>query len=147
LLDQLPSERRRDLHFIPLVTPGELPRKLTEFDIGLALEQHSPRNRDLTITNKILQYLNAGLAVVATDTTGQQEVMRAAPESGLSLQESATARNAELLDSLIGDRDRLRRCQLAARQAAASEFCWEKDTPRLLAAVERAVATAAPTVR
>ena len=71
LLSVLPETRRAEVAFIPLVTPEELPFKLTEFDLGLALEPHSPRNRDITITNKITQYMNAGLALIATDTAGK----------------------------------------------------------------------------
>jgi glycosyltransferase involved in cell wall biosynthesis len=140
LLEHLPAPRRGDVHFIPLVTPTELPLKLTEFDIGLALEPPWPRNRDVTISNKIFQYMNAGLALVTTDTAGQSEVMRAAPESGLLIQAHETTENARRLDALIGDRYRLRSCQNAARTAAASEFCWEKDSRTLLQAVERALA-------
>jgi glycosyltransferase involved in cell wall biosynthesis len=139
LLGRLPAARRGDLHFIRPVTPEELPSKLAEFDIGLALEPHRPVNRNLAITNKILQYLNAGLAVVATDTAGQKEVMDAAPDCGLLIAAHETTEYAARLDSLLGDRDRLRTAQLAARAAAEREFCWEKETPRLLAAVEQAL--------
>ncbi|MBP7483622.1 MAG: hypothetical protein KA788_13895, partial [Lacunisphaera sp.] len=63
LLARLPPARRGDLHFIPLVTPEQLPGKLAEFDLGLALEPRWPLNRNITVTNKILQYMNAGLAI------------------------------------------------------------------------------------
>jgi glycosyltransferase involved in cell wall biosynthesis len=139
LLGRLPPYRRGDLHFIPLVTPEQLPDKLAEFDIGLALEPRWPLNRNITITNKILQYLNAGLAVIATDTAGQQEVMRAAPECGLLVTAHETTECAERLDALLGDPTRLRAMQLAARAAAEREFCWERETPRLLDAVGRAL--------
>jgi glycosyltransferase involved in cell wall biosynthesis len=139
LLARLPAARRGDLHFIPLVTPEELPGKLAEFDIGLALEPRWPLNRNITITNKILQYMNAGLAVIATDTAGQQEVMAAAPDCGLLITAHETADYAGKLDQLIGDHTRLRAAQLAARAAAEREFCWERETPRLLAAVARAL--------
>ncbi|MBI2814100.1 MAG: glycosyltransferase [Opitutae bacterium] len=139
LLRRLPPARRGDLHFIPLVTPEQLPDKLAEFDIGLALEPRWPLNRNITITNKILQYLNAGLAVIATDTAGQQEVMAAAPDCGLLITAHETAEYAQKLDALLGDHDRLRAAQLAARAAAEREFCWERETPRLLAAVAAAL--------
>lgn len=140
LLDRLPAGRRGDLHFIPLVTPEQLPGRLAEFDIGLALEPRWPLNRNITITNKILQYMNAGLAVIATDTAGQQEVMAAAPECGLLIAAHETTEYAAKLDALIGDHARLRAAQLASRAAAEREFCWERETPRLLAAVARALA-------
>jgi len=144
LLGRLPAERRGDLRFVPLVTPEALPGRLAEFDLGLALEPHWPRNRDITITNKITQYLNAGLALIATDTAGQTEIMEAAPGSGLLVQAHETTQLAAQLDTLLGDRDRLRACQAAARAAAVSQFSWEHDAPRLLGAVERALATPAP---
>lgn len=141
LLARLPEARRGDLKFIPLVTPEALPGKLAEFDIGLALEPRWPLNRNITITNKILQYMNAGLAVVATDTAGQSEVMAAAPGCGLLIPAHETTEYAAKLDALLGDRARLRAAQLASRAAAEREFCWERETPRLLAAVARALRT------
>jgi glycosyltransferase involved in cell wall biosynthesis len=139
LLARLPAARRGDVEFLPLVTPDELPDRLAEFDLGLALEPHWPRNRDITITNKILQYLNAGLAVIATDTAGQTEVLQAAPDCGLLVTAHETAELAERLDALLGDPVRLRAAQAAARAAAEREFCWERETPRLLAAVAGAL--------
>jgi glycosyltransferase involved in cell wall biosynthesis len=41
------------------------------YDIGLALEQLAPRNRQLCLTNKAFTYILAGMAVVLTDTPGQ----------------------------------------------------------------------------
>ncbi len=144
LLSRVPANRREDLRFIPLVTPEELPFKLAEFDIGLALELHWPRNRDITITNKIFQYLNAGLAVLATDTAGQTEVMRAAPECGLLVTAHETAQLTARLDELLADRPRLRAYQQAARTAAVERYTWEHDAPGLLQAVDRALAAPPP---
>ncbi len=140
LRHRLPAERRGDLQVIPLVTPEQLPGKLAEFDIGLALEPKHPVNRNITITNKLFQYFNAGLAVIATDTAGQREVMRAAPDTGLLVQAHETTQLAVQLDELLGNPARLRAMQLAARAAAEREFCWEREAPVLLAAVEQALA-------
>lgn len=83
--------------------------------------------------------MNAGLAVVASDTAGQREVMKIAPDCGLLVSAHETTDFARQLDTLLGDPARLRAAQLAARAAAEREFCWEQDTPRLLAAVEQAL--------
>ena len=64
-----------------LVPDGELLSRLTEHDIGFAGELRYCRSRDLTVTNKMLHYLLAGLAVVASDTAGQREVAAQAPEA------------------------------------------------------------------
>ncbi|MDB6170439.1 MAG: hypothetical protein JWM88_3303 [Verrucomicrobia bacterium] len=135
----VPDARRNDLRFIVPVAPDRLPAKLAEFDIGLALESRSPRNRDITISNKILQYLNAGLAVIATATAGQSEVMQAAPACGLLVPPGEPAELAVSLEHFLENRGRLRASQAAARAAAVAEFSWEHDAPRLLAAVEGAL--------
>ena len=140
LFGRIPPSRRGDLHFIPLVPPAELPAKLLEFDIGLALEPDWPVNKDLTISNKIFQYMNAGLAIVASRTAGQCEVMEAAPASGLLIASHETTDYAGQLDTLLGDAIRLQSAQKAARAAAVQEFCWEKEIPRLLNAVAGALA-------
>lgn len=135
----LPAERRGDLHLIPPVTPEELPLKLADFDLGLALEPHLPRNRNITITNKILQYMNAGLAIIATDTAGQTEVLRTAPQSGLLIKAGETTALTGELDTLLADRTRLRSMQEAARQAAEKQFSWEHEKSVLVATVESAL--------
>ncbi|MDE3084895.1 MAG: glycosyltransferase, partial [Verrucomicrobiota bacterium] len=145
LLRLLPSERRGLVNFLPFISPEKLPDKLTEFDIGLALEPNWPRNKDLTISNKIFQYLNAGLAIAATDTTGQSEVLRAAPESGLLIAAHDAGLLATQLDQLLSDANRLRAMQGAARRAAEQIFCWEREAPRLLEAVEHALARTSST--
>jgi glycosyltransferase involved in cell wall biosynthesis len=147
LLGQLPPDRRGDVQFLPLIAPAEIPERLNTFDIGLALEPSWPRNKDVTISNKIFQYMNAGLAIVATGTAGQTEVLWAAPQSGLLVQAHETTQFARQLDALVGDRAALRACQSAARAAAAAEFCWERDEPRLLEAVARSLAFSQPPFR
>ncbi len=140
LLERVTAARRRDVAFFPLVPPDDLPDALCAFDIGLALEPHWPRNKFVTTSNKIFHYLAAGLAVVATDTDGQAEVMRAAPDAGLLVTAHETTQFATQLDELLADPAALRDRQRAARAAAAAKFCWEMDAPRLLTAVEHALA-------
>ena len=139
LLAPLSAEQRRRVHLRPLVPPDALPALIAEHDIGLALEQADNLNHDLTISNKILQYLNAGLAVVASDTRGQREVLARAP-IGLFVPVENPSAAAEALDAFLQDRPRLTACRRAARALAESHYCWEREEPRLLALVEQALA-------
>jgi glycosyltransferase involved in cell wall biosynthesis len=139
LLQAIPSTHRRSVSFRPLVAPEALPSVIAEHDIGLALEDSTIVNRDLTITNKILQYLNAGLAVVATPTAGQREVLAHAPASGLLLDFADVETSAHALDALIADRTMLAARQQAARRAAEQLYSWEREAPTLLAAVAAAL--------
>lgn len=58
----------------------ELTTFLNQFDLGVATEMEVDENRKLTITNKILQYLQSGIKVLATNTPGQLEVQRYFPQ-------------------------------------------------------------------
>jgi glycosyltransferase involved in cell wall biosynthesis len=139
LLDSLPAAFRPLVTFLPLVPPDQLPRLIASHDIGLALEKNFIVNRDLTITNKILQYLNAGLAVLASDTQGQREVLSRAPEAGLLVALHETTALSGQLDALLSDPAHLARRRLAARLLAEQHYCWEKEAPRLLTLVETAL--------
>ncbi|MFA6961795.1 MAG: glycosyltransferase [Opitutaceae bacterium] len=141
ILSRLPADRRPCVSFLPLVPPAELPSLIARHDIGLALEQSFIVNRNLTITNKILQYLNAGLAVVASDTAGQREVLSHASGAGLVVETHETTRFAIALDGLLSDRASLRHHQQAARLLAEQTYCWEHDAPQLVNLVDRALAT------
>ena len=144
LLARLPAEFAARVTLLPLVPPSQLPGLIAQHDIGLALEQSWIVNRDLTITNKILQYFNAGLAVVATPTAGQREVLARAPGAGQLIELDAPAVTAAALDDLIGDRARLATMQRSARLAAENIYCWEREAPRLVAIVATALAPPAP---
>lgn len=137
----IPRDKRGLIAFLPTVPPGELPSVIARHDIGLALEDSSIPSRDFTITNKILQYLNAGLAVVATPTAGQREVLQAAPEAGFIFNPADPLGSSARLNALLKDRPQLRAAQQAARAAAEATYCWEREAPRLVQTVERALAS------
>jgi glycosyltransferase involved in cell wall biosynthesis len=139
LFARLPAAFAARVSVQALVTPTQLPSLIAQHDIGLALEQSSIVNRDLTITNKILQYLNAGLAIVATPTAGQCEVLRRAPGVGLCIDFTQPHQGAAALDIWLRDPAALRQVQRTARSAAESIFSWEREAPKLLAAVSAAL--------
>ncbi len=147
LLALLPMHLRSRVEFLSPVPPHEVPALIARHDIGLALEQAFIVNRDLTITNKILQYLNAGLAVVASDTAGQREVLAHEPAAGLIVETHETTAFAAALDTLLVDRPALTARQHAARRLAETHYSWEGEASRLCALVEASLATPPPAPR
>lgn len=139
LLNLLPENFRPRLRFLPLVAPTELPAVIARHDIGLALEESTIVNRDLTITNKILQYLNAGLAIVATETAGQREVLAHAPVAGLVMPTSYSRDWATRLDLLLSNAKELEVRKTTARGLAESIYCWEREAPKLVQCVADAL--------
>jgi glycosyltransferase involved in cell wall biosynthesis len=142
LLGCVAPEKRPYLEFHPFVRPEQLPTVLAAFDLGLALEPSEPRNKDLTISNKLFQYLGAGLGVIATRTAGQQEILAAAPGAGVFFEGAQPDRMATTLDELLANREQLRSMQTLARRSAEDQFCWEKESRHLLDAVDSALSAA-----
>ncbi len=127
-----PDKKGHRLHFHQLVPHNELLSRIAEHDIGLATEEYQPDSRNLTITNKILQYLLAGIAVVASDTAGQQEVAAQAP-AAVSLYENNDKDSlVKALNRFLDDREKLKRAKATALQRAKETFCWEKQEGFLL---------------
>jgi hypothetical protein len=80
------GNKRQDFHeeflkeyddFIEYVKPlpqKELNLKISEFDVGLAIEiSDIDLNKDIALSNKIFAYTQAGLFVLATDTSAQKQ--------------------------------------------------------------------------
>jgi glycosyltransferase involved in cell wall biosynthesis len=120
-----------------LVSNAQLLSRIAEHDIGFAGETPHIRNKDLTVSNKILYYLLAGLAVVASETTGQREVAVQAPGGVLLYPSGDASALAARLDALLGSADALRQAKGAALSAAEGTFCWERQEKALLESINR----------
>jgi glycosyltransferase involved in cell wall biosynthesis len=140
LSERVPPEWLSKIFIHGLVENHELLSRIAEHDIGFAGEMKFCRSRDLTVTNKILQYLLAGLAVVASDTTGQKEVAAQADGAVRIYRSGDPAALAKELNLLLTSPGELARSKAAALAAAKETFCWERQAPRLLEEVERAIA-------
>ena len=124
-----PTGLRARLKVHGLVENEELLSRIAEHDIGFAGELHEPISRNLTITNKFFQYLQGGLAVVASDTKGQEEAASLAEKAVqvFPCGDSTALRHA--VARWILSSDTLGK----ARQAAwgtGVKLCWEKEAER-----------------
>ena len=100
------------------------------YDVGLALEQMTPVNRQLCLTNKAFTYILAGMAVAVTDTPGQHalgvDLGRAAalvPVSDVDALAAAFARWAN-------DPAELDCAKRTAWNAATRRWHWEHELER-----------------
>jgi glycosyltransferase involved in cell wall biosynthesis len=139
LISQVPDRWRHHIFIHDLVANDELLSRIAEHDIGFAGEQNYCKSRDLTVTNKILHYLLAGLAMIASDTTGQREVARQARHAVYLYRGGDPRDLAEKLNLLLSSPVELGEAKEAALASARETFCWEKQAPKLLSAVETAL--------
>jgi glycosyltransferase involved in cell wall biosynthesis len=137
LSEQVSESWRARIFVHELVSNDELPSRIAEHDIGFAGEMTYCRSRDLTVTNKILQYLLAGLAVIASDTKGQLEVAEKAADAVLTYGCGNASALAIAINALLGSPEKLKRAKLAALRAANEVFCWERQEQILLGNVTR----------
>jgi glycosyltransferase involved in cell wall biosynthesis len=124
------------LTFHEQVDHDVLIRSMQGFDVGLALERPEHTNYSLTVTNKIFSYLLAGLAVAATDTPGQREVLREFPAAGFLYPGGSPQALAEGLRKWLSDRRALRDAQQSAWDAAREKYCWDVEQEKFLRAIE-----------
>jgi glycosyltransferase involved in cell wall biosynthesis len=120
------------VNFHPVIDRDELFRSMADYDVGLALERPQNRNYSMTVTNKIFSYMLAGLAVAATETPGQREVMRQAPGAGLLYPAGDAKSLRAILEIWLGDRAKLREAQCASWEAARARFCWDVEQKSFL---------------
>lgn len=112
-------------------------------DVGLATEGELPPNRGLSLSNKALTYILAGLPVALTATAGQTPLGRDLGEGALLYRPGDVDTLARGLRLWAEDREQLARARAAAWEAARRRWHWEHPLERgaLLAAVERVLST------
>ena len=120
------------VHFAPVVAPEKLMETMDRYDVGLALERPDHGNYRRTISNKVFNYLMAGLAIVATDTPGQRELMSRIPSAGSLYRSGRPEELARILQNYIENPDLLRDAQRASWKAARESYCWDREQDKLL---------------
>lgn len=60
---------------LPPFSPGQAVRQASLYDVGLCLERRGPANHEYTVSNKLFDYMMAGLAVVVPDLPSLRAVV------------------------------------------------------------------------
>lgn len=120
------------LMFLPQVDHDDLIRSMGKFDVGLALEPPTNGNGSKTVSNKIGSYLLAGLAVAATDTPGQREILENIPAAGFLYPAGQTHELANKLKLWVDDRKALWSAKKSAWDAARERYCWDVEKEKFL---------------
>lgn len=119
----------------PPCPPDELITEAARYDIGLALETGKELNNLLAVSNKIFTYMNAGLAVIATDTPSQRWIMAQVPDVGALCRMNDAESLAAAIGSLLSDPERLQAARYASRRGAEERSNWEMESRKLLSLV------------
>lgn len=130
----------------PLPRPADVMPALAACDVGLATDPNDCLNRSLTVCNKVCLYLQAGLAVLASNTPGQASVVDGPRRVGL-LYEPGDAEGAAAALRRLRDEETLRAMQREAWDAGQRTYNWDVEGRVFLAAVEGALGGGPPASR
>jgi glycosyltransferase involved in cell wall biosynthesis len=130
------GDSRHQIVFHPLIAHDELIRSLEQFDVGLALERPENGNCARTVSNKLFGYMLGGLAIAATDTPGQREVLERISDTGFLYEAGKPELLAKGLQRWLDNRDALRAAQQCAWDAAREKFCWDIEKEKFLNLLE-----------
>lgn len=117
-----------------IVPPQDIDKIAAEADVGLALEQSIPINRDICLTNKIFTYLSSGLAIIFTDTTAQKE-FNYTYRAGLIYEQGNVEALASCLQEYLKP-GKLYQQKLNNWQLAKEKLNWEEESKKLLDLIE-----------
>ncbi|HTD39693.1 MAG TPA: hypothetical protein VK671_03665, partial [Mucilaginibacter sp.] len=107
------------------------------FDIGLALEPGFSMNNNLALSNKIFTYIQAGLALVVSDTDAQFNFLNEYPSIGKTYPKGNEQALADILLNYYQHREQLFETKKAAYAIARQKLNWETESEKFLSTVEK----------
>lgn len=133
---------KQNIFFHELVSNQELASRTAEHDVGLALELIETVNRDLCITNKIFQYINTGLAILASDTTAQKWIMENHTEIGFLIDIQNTKDFAHKIELLANSKQNkentlLETQKLASNNLSQRKYNWTIEGQKFIEILEK----------
>ncbi|MEO6852117.1 MAG: hypothetical protein ABI203_02010, partial [Mucilaginibacter sp.] len=134
--DKLIINKPEIIHFHKPIPPDEIVAFASQFDIGLASETKTPLNRDICLTNKIFTYLQAGLAILASDTTAQTEFVEQYPAIGKIYRGTDVLSLANTLTYYSQNRNRLFETREASLKLAQDRLNWETESRKFLSIIK-----------
>lgn len=124
------------LTFYPPIPPDEIYAFASNFDIGLATEIGVPFNRNICLTNKIFTYIQSGLAVAASNTSAQEDLLRKYPDCGKLFDIKNAESLAAVLRFYLNDRGALYEAKQASFEYGQQTLNWETESKKFLKIVE-----------
>ncbi|MCZ4221794.1 glycosyltransferase family protein [Pedobacter rhodius] len=124
------------IHYYHPIAPQKIFAFASQFDLGIASEISSPKNRDICLTNKIFTYIQSGLAVIASDTTAQKKLFEEYPDMGIVYKKNNPESLAAAIKIYIENRELLRKHQNRAYKYATETLNWEVEQEKFLSIVK-----------
>ena len=109
----------------------------SQMDIGIASEPSSSINNDNALSNKIFNYILAGLAVVASDTTAQSSLLIKYPTIGKIYSKNSSTALYEVLNFYIKNPVLLANTKEKSFQLGQTVLNWENESKKFMSIIEK----------
>lgn len=130
--EKLAGRTPHSLHFHDPVAPDELTAFASKFDVGLALEPAFSFNNDMALSNKIFTYMQAGLAIIASNTTAQQALLKQYPQIGKVYEIGNIHLLSNILLHYAENTDEVHKARQASLNLAQTSLNWETEQFKFL---------------
>jgi len=117
---------RSMITFLPVMPWEEMMRITSMADVGMSLDSGDSLNYYYSLPNKIFDYLNAGVAIIATDLPEISAIIKE-NNCGLVIPGNEPALIAEAIIQLETNRDLLKQFKDNSRKASA-KYSWDNET-------------------
>jgi hypothetical protein len=129
-----------NVYFHAPLLPDDIVNFASQFDIGIAAECNFPFNRDICLTNKIFTYLQAGLAIIASDTTAQKNFL----DENRSIGSIYEKNNIQVLLNILSGYSLNRKMLFNACESSLNlgrnNLNWENESVKFLSLVHKTLA-------
>jgi glycosyltransferase involved in cell wall biosynthesis len=127
--------KKGKLIFHTPIPPDEIFGFCSHFDIGLCLEKHQPLNRNICLTNKVFTYLQAGLAVIASDTRAQKAFLTENTGIGNVFKDKIDL--LDIIKNYDADRELLNQHKTNSFILGQTTFNWEIEQQKFLPVIKQ----------
>ena len=129
----------KQIYILPLAPPEQLVERAAQHDVGLALEPGETPNRRVAVTNKILNYFLAGLAIAASDVPGQRGIMERAPGAGFLFPSGDANALAAYFREWLHNPAKLVAAKAGSKRHGENRFYWDREKASLIQAVAKVI--------
>ena len=125
------SQHPTNIFFLEPVPLEQIFTLAAQFDIGLASEVPTCKNREICLTNKLFTYLLSSNCILASNTEAQVEFLNQFNGIGYSYQHNDIEDIAEKISMLLENKDMLDECKQASHILAETKLNWEIEALEL----------------
>ncbi|MBB2144093.1 hypothetical protein GM921_01225 [Pedobacter sp. LMG 31464] len=129
--------KKDNIHFYKPIPADEIFAFASQFDIGLATELNTPKNRDICLTNKIFTYVQGGLAILASSTRAQKLLLENFPNMGTVYNQNNPQSISLAISNYFKDESLLVYQQAKAKYYALETLNWDNEKTKFLTLINQ----------